>query len=725
MKNLIYFFLFFSTVVFSQNYNYAVEDPKKTTLPVVNNQLEEIEYFNAYLLPITKKATLQSALDTYGSVRLEKGDYSGVNIVMRSNQKLYGHPTLTKVSNITIEAGSSGVHLEDLFPANSFITFQSGGIISGCTFKSIKWGILKGSNIMLENCSFINYSAPIQLDCSQSGYLRNNKIIRHQSGTVSNLLVMKGNSTTPSYGNVHLWTNYLTPHGDTTELDNLQSANFVGLDAEAWNLKGLGTKAMFFAKNMGNVKITDFNGGNGGSPYKTPSFDIDSNNILFLNRRLADPTDILSVRTNMLGINGNGTYTRSIGPVTGTDLLGNFNYSNAVTYNSIEQTATLTNTTIINNLRNTILGTRGTPWARPEWETLPDPLGANWKTERLGKPDQTSYIQGLINANKIAELPEGVFYISSTLKIPADSYHGIVGKGTGKTVIVGLTDDFPIISLMSKADGSIQLAHLTIQGGSVGVYASTDYGALNIAYQNMKFVIFRNQNYGIYLKRTGGFDNNFLDNLSFIDCNIGFYKEPTPGNSGEDNSAYVDKTMFYKNQFLNCKTAISLMATRADNLNAWVDCKFDRGTTAFDLGGQNAPIIANCDFTNFSGEHVISSNTISIYNSRFLKNSVLSATIKSTITNMEGCTLMDNTNVFAPVLYNTINSHIVNSTITGNAVAVIPPNKGFGKASLMIVNSSLLANPTISKLLANVKLGVPIVIIDSAPIPYPQLLVTQ
>jgi hypothetical protein len=48
-------------------------------------------------------------------------------------------------------------------------------------------------------------------------------------------------------------------------------------------------------------------------------------------------------------------------------------------------------------------------------ETLPDPLGANWRTERVGKPDSTAYIQNLINTNGIAELPEGVFYISSTL----------------------------------------------------------------------------------------------------------------------------------------------------------------------------------------------------------------------------------------------------------------------------------------------------------------------
>jgi hypothetical protein len=42
---------------------------------------------------------------------------------------------------------------------------------------------------------------------------------------------------------------------DTTDLDNLQSATFVGVDAEAWNLNGT-SKAMLYARNMGN-EITD------------------------------------------------------------------------------------------------------------------------------------------------------------------------------------------------------------------------------------------------------------------------------------------------------------------------------------------------------------------------------------------------------------------------------------------------------------------------------------
>lgn len=729
MRHLIYFLLF-STVVFSQNYHYAIDDaPIKvvdnSTVTEVKNQLEEIEYFNAYLLPISDKASLQSAIDKYGAVRLEKGDYSGVDIILKSNQKLYGHPSLTRVSNITIAAGSSGVVLRDLFPVDKSITLQAGGVITNCSFKSIKWATLKATNAMVENNEFINYMGHIQLDCSKSGYIRNNKIIRQQSGTVSNVLVMKGNSATPSYGNVHVWTNILTPHGDATDIDNLQSATFVGMDAEAWNLTNEGTKAMFYAHNMGNVKITDFNGGNGGSPFKTPSYDIDANNLFFLSKVMNADVDLVSSKTNVTLVDGLKGYSRSSGTVKGYDFLGNLDYSNSISYNGVTQTAAITDKTVISSLSSSILGTQYTPWARPIWENLPDPLGVNWKTDRVGKPDSTVYIQGLIDKG-IAQLPEGKFYISSTLKIPSDGLHGIVGQGTGKTVIVGMTDDFPIISLLSGADGSIQLAYLTIQGGSVGFNASTNYGALNIAYQNMKFVVFRNQNYGIHLNKTGGFDNNFLENISFVNCNIGFFQEPgiTAAN-GESNTTYVDKTVFYNSQFLNCNTAFSMLATRANNLNAWINCKFKGGDIALDLASQNAPIIANCDFSDYKGNNVINSNTISMYSCKLYNNTVTASTIKSSYVHIEGCDFLDSSDVFQKMIYTSLNHYIINSTITGNAVVNIPYNQGYYPQSAIFMNSKLVANASLSKLLVNIKQGVPTVLLDGEPQPYPQLLVIQ
>ncbi len=728
MKNLIYFFLLFSSVVFAQNYNYAIGNSKKIilpTVPAVNNQPEEVAYFSAYVLPLAQKANIQTALNTYGAIRLEKGDYSGVNITMSSNQKIYGAPSFqSRISNITIAAGSTGVVLEDLFPLDKTITLQAGGVISGCIFKSIKWCTLSGTNVMFENNTLINYLGNISLNCSASGYFRNNKIIRHQSGS-SNSLILKGNSTTPSYGNTNLWTNFLTPHGNTTELDNLQSQTFVGIDVESWNYTNEGTRAAIYARNVTNLKIADLNGGT-SSAVKTPAFDIDALNLTMLNRELARSDDILALRTNMFAINGNGTYTRQSGTKTGFDLVGNFSFSRHIKYENVEQTATIVNATAISNITNAILQTEKTPWSRPTWNTIPDPLGVNWATERIGKPDSRAYIQNLINTNGIAQLPEGIFYISSTLTLAANGSKGIIGQGTGKTVICGLTDNFPLMSITpSGGDGNVILGYLTLQGGNTGFYVSTDYGSINLAYQYMKFVVFRNQNYAIHLKRTGGFDNNFLENLAFLNCNIGFYQEPTPGDFGEQNSAYVDKTMFYKNQFLNCNKGISMLATRADNLNAWVDCKFNVGSISLDLGNQNGAIVANCDFSNYTGNHVINSNKISIYNARFFSNNPALSIFKTVNTNIEGCEFLDNERLFVPILSNTPNHHISNSVVTGDVEVIVPVGQGYGLASAIYSNNNLIANSSLSKLLVNVKNGVPTTIINSTPDPYPQFLVTQ
>lgn len=725
MKHLIYF-LFLSTAVFSQNYHYAIDEaPVKTPeTPGANNQQEELDYFNAYVLPVTQKATIQAALDKYGSIRLEKGDYSGVNIVMKSNQKIYGYPSLNKISNITIAAGSTGVVLEYLLPADQTITLQAGGVISNCTFKSIKWATLKATNATFTNNSFINFGGPIIIDCSQSGYFRNNKFIKHQSGGLSTVLIMKGNSATPSYGNVHLHTNFLTPHGDTTEMDNLQSSTFVGIDAEGWNLAGAGTKAMFKASNMGNVKITDLGGGNNYSAVRTGAYDIDAANVFVLNKKLATEFDVISPRTNMTMVGALGGYKRGAGTVTGYDLWGNLDNSNSIKYNGVEQTTAISNAAVVSNLSSSILGTRYSPWARPTWETLPDPLGANWRNDRNGKPDSTTYIQTLINNAGIAELPEGVFYISSTLKIPLDKNHGIMGKGTGKTVIVGLKDDFPLISLTGGQDANFVLAHLTLQGGSTGVYSSQNFGTQHMSFVWLKYVVFRDQTNGFHLDKMMGFDNNFFDNISFVNCNKGFFQDPLVGGVS-DNSSFVDKTMFYRGQFLNCTTSVSMLATRADNLNAWVDCKFDGGQTALSLSANNYPLAANSDFTNFKGNFTISSGEISLYNVNVYNNSNTKSTIKSITSYIEGSTFSDSAPMFSSIIYNPVYASIVNSTITGNAMSLVIDGDWNSKYNAVFINSNFRANSTLSKLLVNVKEGASTIVINTNSNPYPQLLVTQ
>ena len=731
MKHLIYCLLF-SSVVFSQNYNYAIEEPKKSTLPNIpstKNQPEEILYFAAYVLPVAQKANLQKALDTYGSVRLEKGDYSGTPIIMRSNQRLYGHPITTGISNITIAAGSNNVYIEDVCPAPSSslsVTFQAGGLISNCVIKNTRGCDIIATNAMIEGNSFINVEGKITFDCNVSGYFRNNRIIKHKIQSSDNMLTMKGNSSTPSYGNVNIHSNYLTSYGQTTNIENLQSATFIGIDCESYG--GL-TKELFYAQKMGKVNMMALQGGmlyNGGLGY----YNIDAANLNITNAfGNGNVSSIINPRTKLFELGNNGQQTVSSGTVTGFLAHGHATESpdRAITqrlvHNGADQVSTITDTNIISSLTSSILGNQFAPWARPAWNNFPNPLGANWRTERIGKPDSSVYIQNLINTNGIAELPEGIFYIGSTLNISLDKMHGIVGKGTGKTVIVGLKDDFPLITVNSNYFGYFTLSHLTLQGGSEGLLIGGN--STFLAYQIMKFVIFRDQTYGIHLNKIYGCDNNFFNDLGFVNCTTGLFQDPlsnyVPGIL--EGSTYVDKTVFYKSQFINCNTSVSMIPTRSNNMNAWVDCKFDTGNTAVNMGGDTS-VFANCDFTNFTGEYVLKSNGFNLINCNFYNNTNSQSTLYAVGSTIEGCNFLDNNNVFSPVIHNSVVNIVNNSILTGNAL-VIPSGIANRSGSALFTNSKLLSNPTLSKLLVKVSNGVPTVLINTASNPYPQLLVTQ
>jgi len=695
--------------------------------PVVNNQIEEIAYFNAYVLPVSQKASLQSALNTYGSVRLEQGDYTGYPITITSNQKLYGHNTLNPVSLITVAQGSTNVHLESLNidGAGQGIVFEAGNPIINCTIKTTKYGTITATNARLQNNLFINIASRLHFDFSATGYYRNNKFIKQQSGIVSPIVLIKGNSTTPSYGNVHFWTNLLTPHGDSMVLDNLGDTTFLGVDAEGWNGTGEGNKAAIYARNMNSLKLAEVGGANGYSPDpKTAGFDIDAENLLLIHNAIgSDAESLVFPRTNLVNVGGYEDIIRPSGTVTGYDITAQrYHYpdnTQDVLYNGVVQT-TITNPSTISTIKNAFLGTEHTPWARPNWETLPDPLGANWRTERVGKPDSRSYIQNLIDTNNIAELPEGIFYIGSTLNVSGQN-QGILGKGTGKTVICGLTDDFPLITMISFVNGiNYHLSNLTLQGGSIGQFFPENY--VGTAYMNTKYVVYRDQNIGIHYYKMGGTDNCFFDNISFVNCGVGIMQEPKPITDNVDISGYIDKVVYYKGQYINCGIGTSNRAMRGNNLNSWVDCKYDGNQTAYINGSNNFSIMANCDIKNTNGgDFTLDVGDLSLYNCDFYNNTPNIATSKAVNLYAEGCNFLDSVQLAQAVLQNDNGLLVLNSTITGNAVN---RNRTDGKKdNLLFINTALNSHNILNRFMTKVTNGTPLVVIDSETNPYPQFLV--
>ncbi|MBP0903709.1 fibronectin type III domain-containing protein [Mariniflexile gromovii] len=710
-----------------------------TTLAVLlaENMREEIPYFKAYLLPLAEKANLQNALDTYGAVRLEKGDYGFNNktvITMSSNQKLYGHPSLTQTPKIAITSGSSNVEIQCIW--NEEIEFLSGAPIKNCLLKSIKWSNIVTTGGMLEDNLFIDVKSSILFDMSRSGYYRNNRVYRHQVHIPLALKIL-GNSATPSYGNVHVWSNWLTPRAEGVILDNIESITFLGGDSEGWNGSNLTTKAMFTATNMGTLKITDLGGGNGYCPgCETPAWDIQAENLYFYNKYISNVSPYKSVARA-------GTNVFSVKTLSGTELYdvetGGIHFKahpsnsdgsqyNSVYLNGVEQTAvTITDPTLQEKLTSMILGPQYTPIERYNWETLPDPLGTNWESERIGKPDSKQYIQNLIDTNTIAELPEGVYYIGSSLTLKANEFinQGIIGSGTGKTVICGITDDFPLITINSDPNlqMSIHLAHLTLQGGSKGIYFPKETRL--IAYNIWKYIIFRNQSIGIHFHEMFGFDNNYLEYVNFVNCGTAIFNDGLE-NTGQDNwyeseLGYMDKTFYYRCQFINCDNALELQSYRASGGNTWMECKFDGNKKIGDFSGNNYPIFVNSDFTNNTGGNLTGSFLFEGEPGVFC-NSNFSGNSSNYIFNTKGfisygSNFLDTVTLCSPDVHWDQSFYVFNSTLNGLLGGGRRWNQG------CFVNSNFALQPELSKLFVNISDSVNKTIIDGTPNPYPQLFV--
>ncbi|GAA4976405.1 hypothetical protein GCM10023315_28990 [Algibacter aquimarinus] len=709
---------------------------------LTNNMVSEQKYFDAVLLPLTKKDSLQDYIDLYDHIRLEKGDYGRLNgqqINLTTNQSLYGFPTETNTPEINVLAGSSNVTIHNINPHR--VHLLAGSPITHITIGSLSNSTILSTGGQIEDNLFLNIArSGIELDFSVSGYYRNNRVYRHQ--TQGSFLELLGNSTTPSYGNVHVWNNFLTPSGDAAYINNIEDISFLGLDSEGWNLRNQTTRnAMFKAENIGNIKITDLGGANGYCEgCEQPALDIQADNLFIFNKKISDAfgdKSIIRANTNLFILEENwerdpyrkeaGVYDVKLSTEYGLGIYDD----NSVYINDVLVTETLTDQTTIDKIKENILQPQFTPVDRPVHEVLPDPLGPNWATEREGKPDSRAYIQNLIDTDTIAQLPEGVFYISGTLNINGDDNFkgGIIGAGTGKTVICGLTDDFPLITVnkfnfAENQQSRINLAHLTLQGGDVGLYFPTNLRLTSL--NSWRYVIFRNQNTGIYLEQIFGLDNCFFDHLSFINCDKGIWNDPLPPSDPNyevlEYAGYIDKVVFYKNQFIGCNVAMQISSDRGSNLNAWIECNFDSNGSVATMGGQNFAQFVNCDFTNntggtLTGGALFNGSGPSFYNCVFSGNTS-TLTFDTVGLLAEGCSFLDTNQLMGDETHFNQSQYIINSTVNATTLG-----GGWGNNQSQFINTSFPNIPALNKLMVNMKDNVITTIIDEAPNPYPQFFI--
>ena len=151
---------------------------------------------------------------------------------------------------------------------------------------------------------------------------------------------------------------------------------------------------------------------------------------------------------------------------------------------------------------------------------------------------------------------------------------------------------------------------MTLQGGESGIKfirnGINDNNTMTV-FSTLDFLIFRNQTSGLHLYQIFGMDNHFMNQVSYVDCDYGFHQDPKlPWAQEFSTMTYVDKVLFYKNQYINCGVVGAQMdATRANNLDTFYGCNFDNNAIAINISSTNYGQIINSDFTNNKGEYVM------------------------------------------------------------------------------------------------------------------------
>ena len=124
--------------------------------------------------------------------------------------------------------------------------------------------------------------------------------------------------------------------------------------------------------------------------------------------------------------------------------------------------------------------------------------------------------------------------------------------------------------------------------------------------------------------------------------------------------SYVDKTVFYRNQFVRCGRAVVLSPTRANNLDAFVESRFADGGTAIELeSGNSGTMIASCVFENNSESPVVR-GPAPLVNCRFVADR--GASMVGPHADMEGCTFRLGTSTSATIFGNVIPGDVRNTS---------------------------------------------------------------
>jgi len=562
---------------------------------------------NAFTVTEDDRLNIQTLLDTHNVLRLTPGDYStgGLDkVTIGSNQSIIALSP-TDFPDVDVIAGANHVRLQGLKGLD--IDFIAGESIRYGCFKNLRAVSIIVDGATVERNLFVAIAnSNIEVDTSQSGHFSDNRFIKFNSHGNAVPLSIKGDASRSSGGNAFLLVDVQTPPGSAFTVDSQRDISFVGVDLESYNWQGNETHPYAFqVRNTGTFRAIKSSGMNRRhDPNQNPAYDIDAEQIFLTQFKAPTPKPVLRVGSsneflfswrNELSstlIQDDANNPNALHVYAQEDIGAGFQSDVSFSIDDTRLTAEPDASTA-NALRTALTQTEAdtAPWGVPEFSSIADPTGANWDANLDQQVDESAAIQQMIDDNDIAYLEPRTYYVGSSIIL--DKGQGIVGAGLSKTAIVALSNDIDIINLAwtdtpecSNLTGGISLAEITLQGGRNGIISDTPNTQINRS--TISYVTFRNMaNAGILVDGAFGWDNNVLDHVNFVDSAYGFMQigGVNPGNScqivpGEWGSmSYMDKTVFYRNQFLRLGSAIVLQANRANNLNGIVESLFQDNTT--------------------------------------------------------------------------------------------------------------------------------------------------
>ncbi|BAN35165.1 hypothetical protein SCD_n01338 [Sulfuricella denitrificans skB26] len=576
---------------------------------------------DAFYLPVNKALQLGSALNEHGVVRLDpNGDYTrAFPIKMKSNQALYGLAG-TKVPDIVISAGAENVIVSDIhngkivFPASDLVTSRN-------CFNRIRTSI-EIKHAKLENNLFTDFQGGIiNIDNSKRGYIRNNRFIKTMTHTAWPALTILGNSTEPSYGNHFVWTNILGPMGDSIIIDQQKNITFTGIDIESWQMKA----PMDYPAAI-NVSNTDFlsifmpHGGNlriESAQY----FNLDAKKIFLMGSFVKTQSmpglilgkhvqELLAINTLEIGHKAENAETKV------TELFKNNEPKLFDNWKIAEnnQLSSLSRPAINEILRQEKVVYKN--WEKPKFLKIPNPLGPNSQNILKVYENASESIQSLIDRQNIAKLEPGIYYLSKSIELKDGQ--GIVGAGQDKTILVANSSDMDLIVGANHINHELKstwfvLADLTLQGGRNGIHHDTEGSGGGAQYHRsvLSHITFRNMsNAAIFLDSIYAWDNNFLDNINFINCGTAIMQRPNTLYKGGDvpGTTYMDKNVCYRCQFEHNTIALDMPGKRGNGLNAFIDSQFKNNGKVISAIHPLSNFFANSIFIDNQGNPAFETN---------------------------------------------------------------------------------------------------------------------